>query len=538
MSKSKLLLLVVSMLVASAALLFAAGNGETESATADVYTASGYPVTTEKITLEMVAVQGHKTYAHDGMKYFDMVEEETNIHIEWRQFQEEAYPEKKNLIFASGDLPDAFFMHKTLDPTDILTHAPQGVFAPIEDLIDEFAVNLNDLLKDRPAVEKAMYAPDGHIYSFPGIWENGMEPELHFFINKAWLDRLGLDVPQNYDEYREALRAFKTGDPNGNGIADEIPLSFKDFAWMGLFPLFSSFGVDRQHQLGDEMGISIDRDDPTKVIYVAADERYKEGIKYFSSLWEEGLIDIEAFSHSYATITAKVQKVDPPTVGSFLAWSHSYIFGADTESEYLVIPPMEGPAGRRYPGDPPRYFLNGFTVTSKSEYPEAAVRWQDLQYEPTWMLQSWFGIIGEHILPKGDGTYIHADVPAGEDDRLSWTNKSAPRGHGTYAITGETYKMMESTADQRDKWATSSLYAPYIESYVAYPVVYMRSEENDEIVDLAPEIHQYGMEMGAKWITQGGIDEDWDGYIRQLNNMGLPRLIEIYQNVYDRYLGS
>lgn len=529
---------VLFLAMTSSICVFATGGGEEQVAASGIYTASGYPITTEKITLELVAVQGHNTFPHEGLEYFDMVEEETNVHIEWRQFQEQAYQEKKNLIFASGDFPDAFFMHKTLDPSDILTHAPQGVFAPIEDLIETWAVNLNNVLEDRPHVKKAMWAPDGHIYSFPAIWENGAEPELHFFINKKWLDDLGLDVPQSYDEYREVLRAFKNGDPNGNGKADEIPLSVKSFAWMGFFPLFSSFGVDRQHQIGEEMGISIDRDNPSKVVYIAVEDGYKEGIQYFHSLWAEGLIDIETFSHSHAVLTAKQRQVDPPLLGSFLAWSHSYIFGEGVESEYVIIPPLEGPTGRRWPGDPPRYFLNGFTVTSKSQYPEAAVRWQDLQYEPTWALQSWFGIIGTHILPKGDGTYIHAEVPSGYESRLMWKNQSVPRGHGTYALPIEVYQMMEPTPDLLDKWEGGKLYGPYIESYRQFPAVYMLQEENDEIVDLAPEIHQYSQEMGAKWIVEGGIEDEWEAYKERLDRMGLPRLIGIYQAVYDRFLSN
>ena len=39
--------------------------------TDDVYTASGYPVTTEKITLDMVGVVTHKTYPHESLQRLD-----------------------------------------------------------------------------------------------------------------------------------------------------------------------------------------------------------------------------------------------------------------------------------------------------------------------------------------------------------------------------------------------------------------------------------------------------------------------------------
>ena len=61
---------------------------------------------------------------------------------------------------------------------------------------------------------------------------------------------------------------------------------------------------------------------------------------------------------------------------------------------------------------------------------------------------------------------------------------------------------------------------------------------NDEIADLAPEINQFTQEMGAKWIVDGGIEEDWEAYLQRLDSMGLPRLLEIYQKVYECHLSD
>lgn len=45
-------------------------------------------------------------------------------------------------------------------------------------------------------------------------------------INVEWLEKLYFDMPTTTEELKEVLIAFKTKDPNGNGKADEIPLSF------------------------------------------------------------------------------------------------------------------------------------------------------------------------------------------------------------------------------------------------------------------------------------------------------------------------
>ena len=41
-----------------------------------------------------------------------------------------------------------------------------------------------------------------------------------------WLDKLGLPIPETTDDLYNTLKAFKTQDPNGNGLNDEIPFSF------------------------------------------------------------------------------------------------------------------------------------------------------------------------------------------------------------------------------------------------------------------------------------------------------------------------
>ena len=56
-----------------------------------------------------------------------------------------------------------------------------------------------------------------------------------------------------------------------------------------------------------------------------------------------------------------------------------------------------------------------------------------------------------------------------------------------------------------------------------------QKEQMDEISKLTVDIYKYVEESWANWIVNGGIENDWDGYIAQLNQMGLERLMEIYQ---------
>ena len=67
------------------------------------------------------------------------------------------------------------------------------------------------------------------------------------------------------------------------------------------------------------------------------------------------------------------------------------------------------------------------------------------------------------------------------------------------------------------------------------PVLNMTEDENDEYQALRTEIMAYHNESWVKFIT-GDLDvaADWDEYVATLERMGLNRMLEIAQTVYDR----
>jgi len=130
------------------------------------------------------------------MLIFQDLEKETNVHIEWENIPDTDYQTKKNLLLASGDLPDAFY-NSGFSDLDIVNYGEGGTIIPLEDLIDEHAPNLKKILEKRPEIKQLMTAPDGHIYSLPRAEEMGLGAVPFFVsINKTWLDNLGLEIPQ------------------------------------------------------------------------------------------------------------------------------------------------------------------------------------------------------------------------------------------------------------------------------------------------------------------------------------------------------
>ena len=65
------------------------------------------------------------------------------------------------------------------------------------------------------------------------MWKNVFTDEnsSKMWVNKRWLDNLNMEIPTTVEEFENMLIAFKEQDPNGNGIADEIPMLSFEGGW-------------------------------------------------------------------------------------------------------------------------------------------------------------------------------------------------------------------------------------------------------------------------------------------------------------------
>ncbi len=268
--------------------------------------------------------------------------EKTGVNIEWKNYTSDSFVEKRNLTVASGDLPDAI-LDAGYSDYDLQKLGKDGTIIPVEDLIDQYMPNFKKVLEEKPEYKSMITATDGHIYAFPWIEELGAGKEsIHSidtfpWINVEWLNNLGLDMPTNAEELKEVLLAFKNDDPNGNGQADEIPLSFiinhggEDLAF-----LFNPFG------LGDNWDHTVVSNDG-KVVFTAADEGYRDAMMYFADLYKNNLIDEEAFEQDFNTYVAKGKD---EKYGLYFTWDKANISGDN--DKYELMPPLAD-ADRKYP---------------------------------------------------------------------------------------------------------------------------------------------------------------------------------------------
>ncbi|HBU83893.1 MAG TPA: ABC transporter substrate-binding protein [Paenibacillus sp.] len=524
----------ILMMAGAFALSGCSGDSKNQSEnSAASFNKTGLPIVNEPVSLKMVSPKAALAPEYSQMEIFKKLEEQTNVKIEWENIPDTDFTEKKNLLLASGDLPDAFYGAGFSD-YELVNYGTDGTILPLEDLIDQYAPNLKALLERRPDIKSSITAPDGHIYGLPSWEENnlGTNPFFHV-INKKWLDKLGLKMPQTLDEYTEALVAFKTQDPNGNGKADEIPLSFMHMQWcMDIAGIFGAFG------LPDNMEHRVVRDG--KVIFTATQPEYKEALKYFNEKWyKQGLIDPESFTQDAAQYLAK-GKTTTETLGSYIWWEVDEVVGTERSEDYALLSPLKGPdgdqsIGRGNGGGPGR---GAFVITKENQNPEITMRWIDQQYEPYMAAQIHWGPLDVVFKKDENGKLVNLPIPEGTSAG-EFRQKVAPGAGGPGVITIEDLGKvvdLEPRAQQRVK-DLEKYYDPYMEEE-NYPSIFFEPEELDKINRIEPELIKYVNTQRGKFIVDGGVDEQWDSYVKNLDKMGLNELMEIYQKGLDRYNAS
>lgn len=474
--------------------------------------------------------------------------EAMGVTIEWNCVSGDTLTEKKNLILNAGsDLPDAL-MAASLTDSELLTYGGNGLLIPLEDYINEETMpNLMKIVEKRPEMLATCTMPDGHIYGLPGISEMGFEytdgntyyigaiPQFTA-INTDWLEEVGMEMPTTVDELHDVLVAFKENDVNGNGDpTDEIPLSFifpeKNGSWCaGLGTLLAPFGcTDYQ---ADHRAI-----ENGQVYYQAASEEYKNAIAYYHDWFEEGLIDIEIFSQDSSQYIAKGNGEDP-RLGVFVWWEIPEVVGEERAESYEYLPILEGPDGTYGVNlnEMGTTSHNSFSVTNACENPELLLKWVDQMYDPINSMQAIYGPIGVYWdeEPDENGCYSMRELKEGETAG-ELKSKSELLGP-TEQLTEDygTYYYLEDRAQERLN-DLESFWFNYVDSTEYYPSVTYTADEIEVINDKLSDIKALTEEKVAHWLRDGGIEEEWDQYLQDLDNMGLQEVVGAWQEAYDRY---
>ena len=501
----------------------------TEAAdTADAQTAAeavpnlnpeGFPIVNEEITLKVFGQQGPVQEKWDAMGMWKYYQELTNIKLDFTNvLPAEGFDEKKSLMWASNDYPDVF-VRAMLSNAEIVKYGGMGVLAPLEELIPVYAPNLQKLIDEDPAILSRITAPDGHIYALPAVISLTAARDDKFWINKAWLDQIQMEIPKTVEELEAVLRAFKGVDFNGNGEADEIPMGISDA--MALVRRFA--GVwGYEYQFGTYLEVS---EDGVVTTYLT-DDHFKDMLQWLASMYAEGLIDPEIFTQEYAKYTAKM-------AGQQMGLFFNQADDTFDSSDFVGISPFSGKSDRQYVEAAPAARDNGvFAISTECENIEAALRWIDYFYGYEGSILMRYGVEGENMYFDEDGKPHYndgiLDSPEGSGTEIGkytiWPGGGAPQWvneDNCEAIASEATRAAQEALD------------PYVPDQI-YAEPLLDEETSDRRSVLWTDLNNYMTETLSKMIRgELNFESDWDTYVETMNAIGIDEWVSIYQTAYD-----
>ncbi len=552
--KKKVLMLSALCLIAS--LLSANGSKETSASGDITLTPVGtYPIVEEKTEFSVFTPSDASVIDFKTNEFTKWLEEKTNIHVNFEVSPEDAVKEKITLLLASGDYPD-IFMRTYIDMTpDIEARygINEGVFLPLNDLIDDNMVNFKKIMNENPDIRGNITHIDGNIYSLPRVNDCfHCSMPIKMWINKAWLDKAGLGIPETTEEFYNALTYFKEHDMNGNGDAsDEIPFAGarEREGWYETVDSFvmNSFIQDN----GDNLRLLVEDGEVSSIVN---QDKYKEGLKYLAKLYREELIYGPSFTQKHEQLR-QLANLPDILIGAFQAGHNQMLFSATADPEryrqYVPIAPLAGPDGTRqgayFPDSP--YHSGQFVITDKCASPEAAIRWIDTFYTIDTAIREcerggiegkqfrWAepGEVGMNGKPAIYKTLVPLSIEPQNDN---WHNGSYyPRDFRLGMVTDPSIDPFSPEGLEKLLFETTKdLYEPYINPDVRIaPTLKLTAEEAEETSTIKVELQNYIESSKTKFImNQSDIDKEWDSYLADLEKIGLSEYLGIMQKAYDR----
>jgi len=438
--------------------------------------------------------------------------------------------EALNLLLATGKLPDIVGTGRIKDTVN--EYGPQGAFLPLNDLIDKHAPHLKKFFEEKPDVASAIKAADGNIYYIPylpdGKYGRG------YFIRTDWLKKLGLKTPDNVEELKKVLEAFRDKDPNGNGKKDEVPYFARN--WEELIRLVvlwdgRSSGSDTYHDFYVDNG---------KIKHPYAGEGYKEGIKNIAQWYKEGLIDAEVFTRGSSSREFLLSENLGGMTHDWFASTSGYNSSLKDKVkgfEFKAFAPPASISGkrieehRRIPIKP-----DGWAIGAGNKNPVETIKYFDFWFSPKGRDMSNFGVEGLTFnYVDGEPKFTEEFLTNGRPVNAQlYEVGSQLRGRGYFQ--DYEYEKQWSNEFALEGIALYDKGDYLIDQFLGVAF----NKEEQRVYDKGMNsIRTYMLEQQQAWILgTGDIEKDWDKYIEQINKMGLEKILTVMQSAYDRQYGK
>lgn len=458
----------------------------------------------------------------------------TGVNLEFTVVNPDTESEKFNLMVASNDLSDIIS-----NATTLYTNGGEAAVAD-EILIDHLPYLTEELT---PQICKLMEAyPDAVPEALTESgWLAGM-PQLSMqtettqtfgpMIRKDWLDELGLNVPETYDELHDVLAAFK----EKKGADAPLLLNYAATGinnglveGYGIFGLVADAAMSEPYYQVDDT-----------VMYGPIQPEFKEYLTMIHDWYQEGLIWQDFMSYT--------DFQNPPTdviladrAGVFYA-EVTYIAtledASNTEGfELVAIPDFVRNSGDTIPFKEERAYAAStpWSISTQCECPELLMQWCNYMYTDEGALLCNYGIEGESFEYNENHVPVFTDLVLNNPDMsttVALFMYCLDRGPFYRDETREQSGYSQAQKDASGIWQSNMSVGRGIGS------TSLNTEESSEVNQFYGDIKTYIEQSVLEFIIGNRDLAEFDEYVSHIEGMGIDKVTACYQDAYQRYLNG
>ncbi len=504
------------------------------SLTATASAETKLPLSEEPITLSCWVLDVNNEGKFADSKLLDWVFEKTNIRLDMTVFSM-SQQEALNLRLATlEDLPD---MALRLDMnSDLLADACEGAFIVelTDALLQEYAPHWAQFLAENPQADTLHRGYRVGLPNVDYVEYTGNLRDL-LLMNKVWLDELNLAVPTTVSEFTAVLQAFKDNAGKGTIPKEAIPFYYQwDHRITGMFDVLGFWGIT----VTQTNWLAVDNG---KVVFQGVNPAIKEPIKYLAELYRLGLTPAESFTDDRNMSIARTSS-ETPYLGFFTA------FNNPNPDVYIPVAPMDTETGVK-----PVIRKQEFTSSGRDDF---VVFSGNQHLRETLALADWLGSDPEAVAnfqlgmqgycwdwdENGKITPFTEEEKAAVRERVGEEDWKRNTGFGNFicGIRAADFYADYNDVSYNDPTSRAWAYANIYKDYVPQGETNFRkastgdADKDQRRSDLQVEIDNLRSSMLARWITgQGDIDAEWDGYVKQMEELGLEEYLALWQQAYD-----
>lgn len=467
-------------------------------------------------------MMGYNNYAPEDFTYFKEMEARTGVHLELIPVSMFSVTEQFSLMVTSGDYADMIESATTYYSGGGSKALEDGFIADMSEYLN-LMPNYVAWLDSDPSYRRDITTPDGGIPYAAGFTE--VEKNVGPQLRGDWLDALGLDVPVTYDDYHDVLLAFK--DSYGAGI------------WL------DSYGAQRNNVLSAGYNVHSNNSDPSvkpfriidgQVEYSPYTEDYRGFMEMLHQWWSEGLI-YEDFLSQQSVSTPDNSLVLNGVVGVWATDNNTMVTYDELSTEIDVRP---APLPRQEEGQPLHLYAqsgkcgDGVSISTTCADPELCARWLDYHYTYEGALLCGYGIEGEGLTFDENGQPMYTDLVLNNPDMITVACSLIYSKYGGAGVI-DAYRYTPGYTEKQKN--ATALWLENLDTEYEYPgAVQFSVEESEEYSTIMSDLETYATQTTLQFISgELSIEDSWDEFEKNLEDLGVERIVEICQIAYDRY---